>query len=176
MLFDDSNFYLLKKSIPSLCAYRLDYTLKEVHRYFNIEITEIHAFLESLRVFKKEICIQSIEKAEWFVDMYNKIVLDIFYDPLNVIANRLMADIISYALKRHLISEHDLKLDDYQFLKRLSDLNDDFIMEQLNRLNASFEYKVVTKDEDYSIQLQTKARIIDPTVYTNHKKVLASTL
>ena len=49
-------------------------------------------------------------------------------------------------------------------------------MEQLNRLNASFEYKVVTKDEDYSIQLQTKAHIIDPAVYTNHKKVLASTL
>lgn len=82
-----------------------------------------------------------------------------------------MADIISYALKRHLISEHDLKLDDYQFLKRLRDLNDDSIMEQLNCLKASIEYKVVTKDEDYTIQLQTKACIIDPTVYTDHKNI-----
>lgn len=48
VLFDDSESYLLEKSIPSLSANRLDYTLREVHRYFIIEITEIHAFLESL--------------------------------------------------------------------------------------------------------------------------------
>ena len=176
ILFDDSKFFLLEKELPSLCADRLDYTLREVHRYFDVDLEEIHNFINSLVIKENEICVDTIMQAEWFVEMYNKIVLDFFYDPLNVISNTIMSDVISYAIKHDIFGEDELLLDDYQLYDVLSQTKDEFIDAQLNRFNHPFKFKIVTKNDKYTMHLKTKPRIIDPMVYQGGLKVHSSHL
>ena len=41
LLFDDEKWHLLEQKAPLLCCDRIDYTLREVYRYFSVPLKEI---------------------------------------------------------------------------------------------------------------------------------------
>jgi len=170
ILEDDSRFYLLEKPLPALCCDRLDYTLREVHRYYGIPLQEIWDFLDALTVQAGEICISEIRFAEWFVNMYQLVVCNFFYEPLNVIANDVMAKIMGYSLKENLIDEADLLLEDDPFLAKIKGLNHPKLNAYLEYLKFGVAFERVSPKDDFTTHLKLKPRIIDPTVFDGVKR------
>ena len=55
--------------------------------------------LQDLFVFQGKLCVQTIERAEWFVEIYYQEVLDFFLHPLNIYATSTLADVLKLALE-----------------------------------------------------------------------------
>jgi uncharacterized protein len=75
------NWTILERPLPLLCADRIDYTLRDMYRYMDIDREGINHFLRSLQMVDGHICINSIEMAEWFTELYYKEVIDFFLHP-----------------------------------------------------------------------------------------------
>ena len=164
LLGDDSRFSLLEKELPALCCDRLDYTLREIHRYYNVDLDSIWQFIKTLEYRNNEICINNLESAEWFSEMYNLIVLDFFYHPLGVVSNVIMAKAIQLGLENQVISEHDLMLTDDELLEKLKNSHNLEIERLIKKFSKPMQIKIAENPEDSHVHLKLKPRIIDPTV------------
>lgn len=71
-ILDESNWSILEKKAPKLCADRIDYTLRDLYHYKKITKKEIKDFLNSLIFKDNEIMINSLESSIWFVNTYYK--------------------------------------------------------------------------------------------------------
>lgn len=174
LLLNNEQWSLLEQEAPLLCCDRIDYTLREVYRYFSVSIDEIHPFLTAIKIISGKIVLESIGWAEWFVDQYKKIVIDFFYDPRNIFSYDWMAQIIRLGLDNNSLTEADLLMTDNQFLATLKLINSDRIQELLEKINQSPNYTVVTSNEEYDIFQKKKLRLVDPLVEVDDEVVPVS--
>ncbi|MFB7139208.1 HD domain-containing protein [Gottfriedia sp. NPDC056225] len=174
VIFDIDRWELLEKELPKLCADRIDYTLRDMYHYFGTPKNEIEAFLNSLIIVNGEICVNSIEMAEWFTEIYYKLAIDYFLGPISIYSYDSLAKIIKLALNKAVISLDDLLLDDMQFIKLIQGSNDREILALINRLNAKVELE--ENEQDYDVHRKGKKRIIDLSVSLDGKTVQQSSL
>ncbi|WP_088068715.1 HD domain-containing protein [Gottfriedia luciferensis] len=173
-IFDIEKWELLEKELPKLCADRIDYTLRDMYNYFGTSKNEIEKFLNSLVIVNGEICVNSIEMAEWFTEIYYKLVIDSFLSPINIYSYDLLAKIIKLSLQKGIINLNDLLLDDLQFLKLIQDSKDPEVLELINLLHEEIE--LIESEQDFSIHRKGKKRIIDPSVSLDGLAVQESSL
>ncbi|QKE75291.1 HD domain-containing protein [Arthrobacter citreus] len=174
VIFDIDRWELLEKELPKLCADRIDYTLRDMYHYFGTPKNEIEAFLNSLIIVNGEICVNSIEMAEWFTEIYYKLAIDYFLGPISIYSYDSLAKIIKLALNKAVISLDDLLLDDMQFIKLIQGSNDREILALIDRLNAKVELE--ENEQDYDVHRKGKKRIIDLSVSLDGKTVQQSSL
>lgn len=173
-IFEIDKWEILEKELPKLCADRIDYTLRDMHTYFGTPKNEIEAFLNSLIIVNGEICVNSIEMAEWFTEIYYKLAIDYFLGPISIYSYDSLAKIIKLALQKEIIKLNDLLLDDFQFMELIQKSNDKDILELINNLFAKVELE--ENDQDYDIHRKAKRRIIDLSVSLDGKTVQQSSL
>lgn len=172
IVYDESKWTILEKSAPKLCADRIDYTLRDMFQYGFISKKEIKDFLEGLRVINGEVVINSIEIAEWFVDLYYKEVIGFFLDPLNVYAYDRLSKAIKIALNIKEITLDDLSKDDNYVFDLLKKSNFQDIIDLVEQLN--YNVKVILDSENYDIYQLNKIRTIDPSIFIDNKICKAS--
>ena len=175
LLLDDSQWKILEQEAPLLCADRMDYTLREVRRYFGTELEAIHRFLSDLRFEKDELVLRHISSGEWFVEQYYKVVLELFYNPLNMYGYEIMSHILAYAMKEQYLNHDDLMKTETEVLTDLKKIKDDTLVMLFNKFFSPVELKVVTPSETYDIYQKKKTRLIDPIVQMDGKKQPTST-
>lgn len=166
ILEDETKWTILEQSAPSLCADRIDYTLRDMYHYGFIDTYEIQSFLGALNVIDGEIMITSIAQAEWFVDVYYKEVIEFFMHPLNIYAYDRLSKALRLALTHKLISFNDLLLNDFDVLTLLKTCKNKDIIDLIDSLN--FDVKVVSDENSFSIHQVNKLRLIDPKIYINN--------
>ncbi|ALS01524.1 hypothetical protein ATZ33_09130 [Enterococcus silesiacus] len=176
ILFDDEQWLLLEQQAPLLCCDRIDYTLREVHRYFSVPIQKIHQFLKSIKIIEDQIVIDSIEWAIWFIDQYQKVVIDFFYDPRNICSYEWMAKIIQLSLENQEITLTDLMMTDSAFLKKLKSSDSVEIIQLLDKMDRPPKCSVCSSEDHYDIQQKKKTRIVDPLVKVADDIVSVSTI
>ena len=162
ILYNDNKWTLLERSAPALCADRIDYTLRDMYSYGYISLVAIQNFLESLQIVDKEIVINSISAAEWFVNTYYKEVIDFFLNPLNIYAYNRLATALKVALDNAIITLGDLLQDDNYVLNILKNSKNEEVLSLIQSLNYNVD--VVENKEEYDIHQVNKLRLIDPTV------------
>ena len=162
ILYNDNKWTLLERLAPALCADRIDYTLRDMYSYGYISLVAIQNFLESLQIVDKEIVINSISAAEWFVNTYYKEVIDFFLNPLNIYAYNRLATALKVALDNAIITLDDLLQDDNYVLNILKNSKNEEVLSLIQSLNYNVD--VVENKEDYDIHQVNKLRLIDPTV------------
>lgn len=162
ILYNDNKWTLLERLAPALCADRIDYTLRDMYSYGYISLVAIQNFLESLQIVDKEIVINSISAAEWFVNTYYKEVIDFFLNPLNIYAYNRLATALKVALDNAIITLEDLLQDDNYVLNILKNSKNEEVLSLIQSLNYNVD--VVENKEDYDIHQVNKLRLIDPTV------------
>lgn len=160
--YNDNKWTLLERLAPALCADRIDYTLRDMYSYGYISLVAIQNFLESLQIVDKEIVINSISAAEWFVNTYYKEVIDFFLNPLNIYAYNRLATALKVALDNAIITLEDLLQDDNYVLNILKNSKNEEVLSLIQSLNYNVD--VVENKEDYDIHQVNKLRLIDPTV------------
>lgn len=163
ILEDESKWTILEKSAPSLCADRIDYTLRDMLSYGVISKEETKEFINSLKVINGEIIITSIKSAEWFVDVYYKEVIGFFMNPLNVYANDRLSKSIKIALDINEVKFEDLMKTDEGVFNILKNSKSEKVIKLINELN--YNVKVIENKEDYDIYQLNKIRTIDPYIF-----------
>ncbi|WP_459499442.1 HD domain-containing protein [Bacillus sp. C1] len=166
---------LLEQPLPALCADRIDYTLRDLYTYGMISKQEVLIFLKQLIVHKKQICLRTIEAAEWFTEVYYKETLDFFLHPLGSYSYHVLTNVLQVALERKLIDVSDFLTDDETLLRKLKSSQDEEITRRLATLHPNV--LVEENDQEYDISYSGgKERLIDPPVYRNGKIYKASSL
>ncbi|MGL4452281.1 MAG: HD domain-containing protein [Sarcina sp.] len=162
ILFNEEKWTILERKMPSLCADRVDYTLRDMYTYGFIEKEEVETFLPYLKVCNGEIIITSIEKAKWFVETYTKEVVDFFRSSLNVYANDTLGKAMKISLDLKEITLEDLMKKDKDIYDILKTSESEEVKNLIGSLNENI--KVRENKENYHIHGKQKVRIVDPTV------------
>ncbi|MCM3082030.1 HD domain-containing protein [Brevibacillus invocatus] len=174
-IFNIDMWSILEQPLPKLCADRLDYTLRDMYYYFGTTQQEVVTFLESLKIVNGEICVSSVEMAEWFTTIYYKLVIDYFLSPLNVYSYHSLANIISLSLKKGILNLDQLLLNDPTVLNIIKSSNDSEVLHLLEFLTSKVELE--ENEANYDFHMVGKARIIDvPVSFDNTTIHNSSTL
>ncbi|MDZ5607527.1 HD domain-containing protein [Bacillus pseudomycoides] len=175
MLQNWEQWMLLEQPLPALCADRIDYTLRDLHTYGMISKQEVFTFLKQLIVREQQICLSTVEAAEWFTEVYYKETLDFFLHPLGSYSYYVLTNVLQIALEKHVIHIEDFLLDDETLLQKLKNCQ----VEEVTNLLGTLHQNVLLEEneQEYDIcYLGGKERLIDPSVYRNGKIYKASSL
>ena len=168
-ILEESNFKLLERDLPKLCADRLDYSMRDLksHKKYNME-----EFIESLTVKDDEFIFQDFESAEDFGLKFIELDSTVYASPKEVAIYEIFADIIRKALEIEAIDEEDLFTKDKELMEKLRDIDCDEIQLKFELLDSGLE--VETNEEEYDIIGNTKARAVDPPFIENGEILNAS--
>ncbi|PEA10167.1 HD domain-containing protein [Bacillus cereus] len=160
ILLDDSQWTLLERSAPELCADRVDYTLRDMYTYGYISFEEVQSFLADVIEADRKMVLQTIEVAEWFTETYYKEVIDFFMKPMNIYGNDMLAKTLKLALHKKVIHADDFLLEDEELISKLQLCNDPEVEALLGKVHPNVKVK---KDRsDYDLYQKNKVRLIDP--------------
>ncbi|MEH7017189.1 MULTISPECIES: HD domain-containing protein [Bacillus] len=166
---------LLEKPLPNLCADRIDYTLRDLSTYGMITKQEVCSFLEDVTVHNGQICLQSIQAAEWFTEAYYKETIDFFLHPLNSYGYYILTKVLKEALQKNILHLSDFSTDDETVLHMLRSNEDCEIKKMLSSLHPNVILEESKTEYDICYK-GGKARLIDPFVYRNGKMQRASVI
>lgn len=153
---------LLSKDIPFLNPRLIDYIIRNMHSCGYISPVAVKNFLESLQIVGEEIVINSINAAEWFVNTYNKEIIGLRLNSLNIYANDRFSKAIRLALENNIISLDNLIKDDNYILNILKNCNDERVKKIMSSLN--YDINVSENKENYDMHKVEDIRVIDPIV------------
>jgi len=176
ILFDDEQWGLLEQQAPLLCCDRIDYTLREVYRYFSVPLKKIQEFLGSITIVENQIVLNTVDQAVWFIDQYQKVVIDFFYDPRNICSYEWLAKAIQLGLESQEITRDDLLMTDSAFLKKLKSSNSLQIQQLLDKMNHPLKFSVCSSEDNYDIYQKKKIRFVDPLVKIADQVVSTSSI
>ncbi|WP_297629975.1 HD domain-containing protein [uncultured Clostridium sp.] len=172
ILFNEEKWTILEKSLPKLCADRVDYTLRDMITYEHITIDEAKGFVDDLIVIDGEIVIKDICYAEWFVEVYCKLVMDCFAHPLNIYANDILKKALKISLELKEIKLIDFLEDDEFIYNKLKNSKSKEVLELINSLENEVELE--KNNIEYNIYQKQKIRVVNPTVIIDNKKFSSS--
>ncbi|KOS64443.1 HD domain-containing protein [Lysinibacillus agricola] len=174
LLFNTATWKLLEQPAPDLCADRVDYTLRDMYTYGQASLEEIHKFLNDIIVHQGKMCLQSIERAEWFVKTYYQEVLDFFLDPLNIYAYHKLSQTLKLALDNKIITLADFLKEDHELIELMKSSNDRQVQSLLKQLHPYVKVRV--NQSEFDIHQKNKTRLIDPLLYFENQLIRASEL
>ncbi|MBM7542671.1 HD domain-containing protein [Amphibacillus cookii] len=175
ILFNQKKWTLLEQSAPELCADRIDYTIRDMHRYGHISIKEVQTFLDHLIVVNGRLYLDQLDAATWFMETYHKEVIDFFLDPLNVYGYDRLARVLKIALTEKIIHFNDLLTDDNTVMTKLKDSQQPQIQSYLSQLHSDVIVQAGHQC-DYDVYRKSKIRLVDPSIWDGYQLVSASQL
>lgn len=174
MLMNEEKWTILERKAPRLCADRVDYTLRDMYRYGYTNKSEVDLFVKDMCIVNGEIVVKSIDKANWFLDLYYKEVVDFFMSPLNAYAYDKLAKAIKLAINTKELHMKDILKTDTEVIEILKKSKNNDLLNLVNSLNS--DIKVRINENKYDIHIKGKVRLIDPSVYINNKVFSLSNL
>jgi uncharacterized protein len=154
--FNLKKFKLLERNAPSLCADRIDYSLREMSFDGKRELASELA--ENLINFKGQIVFKDKKYAEIFAKEYMFLQEYSWGSPDSRMRYVLLSDALKKGIENKIISKEDLKNSEKEILNSLEKSGDDFINYNLRMLKKGFELV----EDKKGIELKTKFRYIDP--------------
>ncbi|WP_027963689.1 HD domain-containing protein [Halalkalibacillus halophilus] len=161
-LLDDSNWRILEQPAPHLCADRIDYTLRDLHRHGTITDTEVQQILTNLTVEHGVVAFKDTESAELFVELYYKEVIDYFMDPLNIYANDQLTKVLRGAVQGEVINMDDFMGTDEELLSKVRENGNEKLIDTLHQIHSNVHLETTLEKSD--IYRKNKVRMIDPAV------------
>ncbi|WP_231491963.1 HD domain-containing protein [Pedobacter sp. Leaf170] len=113
------NFDILEQPLPSLCADRLDYTLRDGFHAGLISRQRAIEFLKSITLKDGKMAVNSEKEALWINEIFSRLNSDVFNLPLHIYANGKMAELIKSFLKKGILNEQDLFKTDTLLLNKI---------------------------------------------------------
>ena len=158
-LMDEHNFPLLEKSIPDLCADRIDYSFRDRLDYMG-RGENIKNYLDNLIVKDQEVIFKDGDWARQFTKDYLEMDYKFWSRPIEVAIFQILADAIRLALDGGLLIEDDLFRDDNYVYNKLKNFHHQEIDKKLVMLNPNF--KIIEDKNNYDFHSKNKLRYIDP--------------
>src|SRR3989344_4532519 len=170
---DFESFTLLEKEVPSLCADRIDYSLREL--VCLNRNSDIKFLIGNLISVGGQIAFKTKESAENFGRSYAKLQRESWASNESKDRYHILAEILRIALDNNEIRIEDFHKTDYEILSNLNNTGDDNIIKGLSKLRNGFAIKE-TIEEGKGLILKKKFRYVDPEVYVYGKLKNLSTI
>lgn len=113
------SFNILEQPMPSLCADRLDYTLRDGIHGEIITRQRARQFLNAVVLSNGTMAVNDDIEVQWINDTFKKLNDDVFKHPVHLYANGKMAELIKNFLKKGLLSKSDLFKTDTLLLNKI---------------------------------------------------------
>lgn len=161
-ILDDNNFPLKEKTLPDLCADRIDYALRTALVFEEKTFEEIQELLKSLSTEKNNWVFNDLNSAKDFANLFLKLNTDYFAGMESALMFRTVGDCIKYTIEQGYVSEKDLYTTDKEILTKIEGfINKD---QKLKLLWDRMNNKIKTKNDpnNYDSQVLCKSRVINP--------------
>lgn len=112
-------FSILEQPMPSLCADRLDYTLRDGIHGGVITRQRAKQFLNSVVLSDGKIAVNQDLEAAWINEAFEKLINEVFKLPIHLYANGKMAELIKRFLNKGLLVESDMFKTDTLLLNKI---------------------------------------------------------
>jgi len=162
---DLESFTLLEQEAPSLCADRIDYSLRDLVVLGYKE--KVNQIIDGLTTKDGQIVFKTKEAAEEFGKGYIMLQREHWSGNESKIRYHILAKILKIALDENHIILKDFHKTDDEILNILSKIEKKEIKEGLRKLKEGFSIK--ESDDSTSIILKSKFRYIDPEVLVNNE-------
>ena len=153
------NFSLLERESPSLCADRIDYTLRETA--LRIDLEKAKFCFNSLIKHNNCFAFKSIDAAKIFSDMYVKFQQEHWGGNEAKARYHILAEILKIGIQKKFIYFQDFKKTDDFVINLLKNRKDEDILYGLELLKNGF---LIKASEDGNVELKSKFRYIDPEI------------
>ena len=166
-ILNKNNFPLLEKSLPDLCADRLDYSLRTAIIFREINYQDLNYFLDNLIIEKESWLFKNFENAKKYAELFLKLNTFYYAGLASAVMLRTVGDILKYALQKGYISEDDLYTSDEEILSKIK-LNlekDERLKLLFDRMNNKVKFK--NNPANYDVKIFCKSRIVDPSFEEN---------
>lgn len=159
---DDSHFPLKEKSLPDLCADRIDYSLKTAVIFGELNDEDKKYFLDNLITENNNWVFRDFQSAEKYARLFLKINTDYYAGFLSAVMFRTVGDCLRYTLQKDYISENDLYTTDKLVIDKITEfLNADKTLRLFfNRMNN--KAGTINNPNSYDASVFCKSRVIDP--------------
>jgi uncharacterized protein len=158
----EEDFPLLEQPAPRLCADRLDYFLRDGVDLGLATLAEVQAALDHLVVVDGRIVADDLAVARWLAETYIVADQKSWANFREVGVYEVTARAIKIALKSGAISEADFWLTDAELWRKLCDIQDVELQQQLALISPDTRFE--WDDLAPTFRVSTKLRTIDPDV------------
>lgn len=162
-----SNFSLLEKEIPSLCADRVDYALREL----SIDGFDIKKFVLDLDSCQGQIVFNNKDTAFDFGKKFLELQTQHWGEKNAIVRYEILSGILKKALNSKILSENDFYKTDYEILNFLESSEDLEIQNNLKLLRGQL---IIYEVDKGGISLRKKFRYVDPEIFIDRRIVKLS--
>jgi HD superfamily phosphohydrolase len=161
-ILDDDNFPLKEKSLPDLCADRIDYTLRDAMVFGELDSAGAQDFLEQLAVQDGVWFFYTYEAARRYAELFSEMNRKYYSDFASARMFAAVSGFLKYALEKGYIDAEDLEGEDRTVVDKTAPyLESD---EKLRTFLARMENRIGATDDsdDFDLPLVCKSRAVDP--------------
>ncbi|KAI5480456.1 hypothetical protein MNV49_000609 [Pseudohyphozyma bogoriensis] len=168
-VFEETNFSLLERDSPALCADRVDYAVRDSEAFGFLTAQEAREILADLVDFKGEMCFQTPELARKLSEAYMKSDEFAWSNPSHSALYIWAADTIKLALAHDQFTKADLwKLPDPQFWSQMASSPYPKVRSAAAKVRGSLLAQEVPLELDLEggdeLVFESRPRILDPGV------------
>ena len=160
-ILDESNFKLMERKIPELCADRVDYALRELAHGLDPEASI--KILDAIATENDTIVFSNQDSAELFAKYFLDLQSEHWGSHLTVRRYHLFAKALNLAVERNYLAERDFWKDENFVLGKVIESSDGEILDML-----AFLENEELSDQNYmdGITVNNKFRFVEPRVKT----------
>lgn len=161
-ILNEDNFPLLEKSLPDLCADRIDYSLRTAKVFGEINREELEHFLSNLLVQNNSWIFSNFGAAKKYANLFLKLN-SLYYAGLHsAIMFRTVGDCLRYALQKNYLTENDIYTTDQQVLQKIRENLDKDKELRLLFARMNNDIKFENNPNDYNTHVFCKSRAVNP--------------
>ncbi len=162
VILDKHNFSLLEKSLPDLCADRIDYSLRSGLIFKDINSGDLNLILGNLAVKNHNWVFKNFEYAKKYAELFFRMNSFYYAGLPSAVMFRTVGDTMRYALRAGYISENDLYTTDDEVLKKIKEKlgGDEKLRLLFERMNNQIKFQ--NDPKDYNAHVFCKSRVVDP--------------
>ena len=161
-ILDKHNFPLLEKSLPDLCADRIDYSLRSGMIFKEISREDLNLLLDNLTAENHNWIFKNFENAKKYAELFFKMNSFYYAGLSSAVMFRTVGDTMRYALQVGYISENDLYTTDGEVLGKIKENleGDEKLRLLFDRMNNLVRFQ--NDPKDYDAHVFCKSRLVDP--------------
>jgi len=168
-ILDEKNFPLKERSLPDLCADRLDYSLRTAVLFGELNGKDKRCLLKNLTVKNNYWVFKNFKSAKKYAELFLKLNKIYYASFASAVMFRTVGDCLKYALQKQYVSEDDLYTTDKIVLEKVKkflskDKRLKLFWERMNK-----KIKVSNNPDNYDVQVFCKSRVVDPLFLSDEK-------
>lgn len=161
-ILNDKNFPLKENNLPDLCADRIDYCLRIMFIFGELNNEDRNYLLESLTTENNNWVFKNFESTKKFAELFLKLNIVYLSGLSSAIMFRAVGDYLKYALQKGYISEKDIYTTDKIVLQKLQKFLDKDEKLKLFWERMNNKIKAINNPNDFDVQVFCKSRVVDP--------------